>query len=92
MPGKAPPLWSALATVLCAAFGLAGWASGLGTGSFVLYVLSYLAGGTMATVTAVSRTVKTQAQCRPAHDPGGGRGGSPRATGLRGPFCSSCSR
>ena len=53
-PGKAPPLWSAVATVLCAAFGLAGWAVGPGTGSLVLYVLSYLAGGTMTTVTAVT--------------------------------------
>lgn len=53
-PGKAPPRWSALATVLCAAFGLAGWAFGPGTASLVLFVLSYLAGGTMTTVTAVN--------------------------------------
>src|SRR4051812_14571072 len=52
-PGETPPLWSALATLLCAAFGLAGWAMGPGTGSLMLYVLSYLAGGAMTTVTAV---------------------------------------
>jgi Cd2+/Zn2+-exporting ATPase len=53
-PGEAPPLSPAIATFLCAAFGLAGWAVGPGTGSLVLYVLSYLAGGTMTTVTAVT--------------------------------------
>ena len=45
---------SAVATVLCAAFGLAGWAVGPGNASLVLYVLSYLAGGSITTVTAVT--------------------------------------
>jgi Cd2+/Zn2+-exporting ATPase len=57
-PREAPPLGSAVATVLCAAFGLAGWAVGPGDGSFVLYVLSYMAGGTMTTVTAVTELTR----------------------------------
>src|SRR5271166_3830227 len=51
-PGGAPPIWSAVATLLCLAFVVAGWISGPGTASVVLYVLSYAAGGTMAAVTA----------------------------------------
>jgi len=57
-PREALPLGSAVATVLCAAFGLAGWAVGPGDGSFVLYVLSYMAGGTMTTVTAVTELTR----------------------------------
>jgi Cd2+/Zn2+-exporting ATPase len=52
-PGEAPPLRSAVATGLCAVLGLFGWAVGPGTASLVLYVLSYIAGGTMTAVTAV---------------------------------------
>jgi Cd2+/Zn2+-exporting ATPase len=57
-PGKAPPVWSALATILCAAFGLAGWATGPGAGSAVLYALSYVAGGAMTAVTAVTELAR----------------------------------
>jgi Cd2+/Zn2+-exporting ATPase len=57
-PGEAPPLRSAVATALCAVFGLAGWALGPGTGSLVLYALSYLAGGTLTTVTAVAELTR----------------------------------
>ena len=53
-PGEAPPLASAVATLLCASFGLAGWAVGPGDVSLVLFVVSYIAGGTMTTVTAVA--------------------------------------
>ncbi len=57
-PGKAPPLNAALATVLCAAFGLAAWAVGPGQASTALYVLSYLAGGTMTTLVAATELVR----------------------------------
>ena len=57
-PGEAPPLLSAASTVLCAAFALAGWVIGPGTGSFLLYVLSYMAGGTMTIVTAVTELTR----------------------------------
>ena len=57
-PGESPPLQSAVATVLCAAFGVAGWAVGPGSASLVLYALSYLAGGAMTTVTAVTELAR----------------------------------
>src|SRR5262249_42531196 len=52
--GEAPPLHSAVATALCAGSALAGWGLGPGSGSLVLYALSYVAGGTMAALTAVA--------------------------------------
>jgi Cd2+/Zn2+-exporting ATPase len=43
----------AAATALCAAFGLAGWAVGPGNTARLLYLLSYVAGGTMAALAAL---------------------------------------
>ena len=56
--GDAPPLRLAAATALCAAFGLSGWAVAPGRAAVVLYVLSYLAGGTITTVTAFTELVR----------------------------------
>ncbi len=51
-PGAVPPFRLAAATALCALFGLGGWVSGPSRSAVALYVLSYLAGGTLTTLTA----------------------------------------
>jgi Cd2+/Zn2+-exporting ATPase len=53
-PGASPPLRSAMATLLCAAFGVAAWIAGPERAATLLYLLSYLSGGTIATATAVT--------------------------------------
>lgn len=57
-PGDVPPLRSAVSTLLCAVFGLAGWAAGPGDTSLALYGLSYLAGGTVTAVTAAAELAR----------------------------------
>ncbi len=57
-PGEAPPIRDAVATALCAASALAGWAFGHGPASSLLYALSYIAGGTTASLTAVAELTR----------------------------------
>jgi hypothetical protein len=47
-----------MATILRAGFGLAGWAVGSRNVSPVPFVVSYIAGGTMATITAVTELTR----------------------------------
>jgi Cd2+/Zn2+-exporting ATPase len=47
-----------MATALCAAFGVAGWLAGPAHWALVPYALSYLAGGTTTTVTAVTELTR----------------------------------
>jgi Cd2+/Zn2+-exporting ATPase len=47
-----------VATALCAAFGVAGWSVGPGAAALALYALSYLAGGSMAAVTAATELLR----------------------------------
>lgn len=54
LPGEAPPVAAAVATALCAALGLAGWLAGTGPPARAFYAASYLAGGTLTAITAVS--------------------------------------
>ena len=50
--GSAPPLWSAIATLLCLAFAATGWIAGRGSFSVGMYVLSYATGGALAAAAA----------------------------------------
>ncbi len=55
---EAPPVLAVIAPVACAALGLAAWGAGAGAGRQALFVLAYLAGGTLATGTAVRKLAR----------------------------------
>jgi Cd2+/Zn2+-exporting ATPase len=55
--GETAPVAAAIATLLCLVLGLVGWLVGQHSARVPLFVLAYLAGGSLATATAISELV-----------------------------------
>lgn len=82
--GETPPVASAVATALCAAFALAAWVLGGGPREVVFYALAYAAGGARATAMALAALARLRAGRGPAHGPRRRGRRHPRRLGRRG--------